>query len=387
MNLYLLSYGELALKGKNRVLFLRKLAENIKNAFKPFGESKVLTTFGRLFVETDLSPEIVEQVLVKRFGLAGFSPVKKLPLSFETIEMEILKLAEIELNLKPQTKSFRITSRRSNKEFPLDSSTLNQNLGKAVLEKFSHLKVNLDNPDLNIHLEVREKNAFIYLSVTKGPGGLPVGMSGRGLLMLSGGIDSPVAGWMMLKRGMSVLPIHFASPPYTSVRARQKVIDLAKILQAWGGQSSLLIANFTDLQLKINESLKAELSTLLLRRAMVRLSEKAALKFKVNALITGENLGQVASQTVESMTATGQGCEPPIFRPLIGFDKMEIIQLAKRIESYETSILPYEDCCTIFLPANPKTKPMVRELEDEYKELGLDSFVDEALEKIEMVKL
>lgn len=386
-SLYLISYAEIALKGKNRIIFIRKLVENIKNAFSGYGNIRVINTYGRLFLETDLDFQEVRKNLVRVFGISGFAEVKKISLDYENIASAIKEMAGKELAKNRDIQTFKISARRSNKNFPLDSYSLNCKLGETVLQTYPELKVSLYGPGLDIRLEIRDSGAYAYSSLIKGSGGLPVGMSGRGILLLSGGIDSPVAGWMMLKRGMSVLPLHFASPPYTSVRARQKVADLAKVLTAWGGENRMLIVNFTELQLKINTLRNKDISILLLRMAMVRLAEMAAGKMRFQALITGENLGQVASQTVESMTATASGCRIPVFRPLIGFDKMEIVEKAKQIETFEISIQPYEDCCTIFLPSNPKTKPRVSEIESEYESLKLQELVNEAFEKMEMIQI
>lgn len=382
---YLLSFGELALKGKNRIFFVRRLIENVQKRLKQLGSSKIISTYGRILLKTTLPSEVIENALIKTFGLVGFSLVETFPLEFEAMEKGILELAKKEY--KPGVATFKISGRRSNKNFPMRSEEINRLLGTAVLKQHPELRVDLKHPDLNLHLEVREQAVYAYLSTKKLSGGLPVGMSGKGVLMLSGGIDSPVAGWMMLKRGMNILPVHFASPPYTSPRAREKVISLAKILYDWGGDAMMLHVHFTPVQLKINTTRRKELTTLLIRKAMVKISEQLAVKYKRQALITGENLGQVASQTVESMTATGYGCPFPLFRPLIGFDKIEIISLAQKIGSFDTSILPYEDCCTIFLPENPKTKPSLQEIEAEFETLELSGLMEAAVATAEVVML
>ena len=383
--IYLLSYGELALKGKNRIFFVRRLIENVQKRLKQLGDSKIISTYGRILLKTTQPEEVIENVLLKTFGLVGFSLVEIFPLEFEAMEKGILELAK--KGYKPEHATFKISARRSNKNFPMHSEEINRLLGASVLKQHPGLKVDLKHPDLNLHLEVREQGAYGYLSTKKLFGGLPVGMSGRGVLMLSGGIDSPVAGWMMLKRGMNVMPIHFASPPYTSPRAREKVISLAKILYDWGGDSMMLHVHFTPVQLKINTTRRKELTTLLIRKAMVKISEKLAVQYRRQALITGENLGQVASQTVEGMTVTGFGCPFPFFRPLIGFDKIDIISIAKKIGSFDTSILPYEDCCTLFLPENPKTKPSLEEIEAEFQALDLLPLMEEAVATAEEILL
>ncbi|EKD28020.1 MAG: hypothetical protein ACD_79C00466G0018 [uncultured bacterium] len=384
-NKYLLSYGELGLKGKNQKDFINTLIKNISSGIKEFGKFKFINTYGRIFVESDIQEEQIENVILHTFGLTGFAKVCEFELDFERIQAGIKDV--VASRMLPSHKTFKISARRSNKNFPLCSDDLNKKLGAFVLNNFPNLTVSLKNPDLNINLEIREQGAYVYLSMQKAYGGLPVGCSGRGLLMLSGGIDSPVAGWMMLKRGMQIQPIHFFSPPYTSERAKQKVVELSKKLKVWGGANRLMIVKLTPIQLTIDSSPRKELSTLLIRKVMVKISENICKNERFQAVITGENLGQVASQTVESMTATGWNCEIPIFRPLIGFDKNDTIDVARKIDTYDISIQPYEDCCTLFLPEFPKTKPKVEELEKEFENLKLNELIQTALNEIEIVSL
>jgi thiamine biosynthesis protein ThiI len=386
-NLTLIAYGEIALKGKNRNWFIQHLITHVKERFHSLGIIKIQETYGRIFLETTLSPEIVYPALSKIFGISKFGEVTQLPLDPEALHGSVMEFVKKVIVQRPEIKTFKIATNRSNKQFLKNSDTLNRELGALVLQAFPQLKVQMKNPDLEVCVEVREKGVYVYSEMNHGSGGLPVGVSGRGIALLSGGIDSPVAAWMMLKRGMRVTPIHFASPPYTSVRARQKVEDLAKLLRIYGLENKLWIVPFTEIQLRIHQSDSQTLSTLLARKAMMHLSAKICETQNFQALITGENLGQVASQTVESMTATALDCRMPVFRPLIGFDKVEIIALAKKIGTFETSILPYEDCCTLFLPKFPETKPRVDILTRAYEALDLNALIEKTIHEISNVQI
>ncbi|MBN2143564.1 MAG: tRNA 4-thiouridine(8) synthase ThiI [Candidatus Aureabacteria bacterium] len=385
--LYLLSYGELALKGRNRPFFVKRLIKNIIEKIKNLGHYEIHSIDGRLLLNTTAGPHEVYPVLSKIFGLAGFSLVVKCGLNYEEVREKTLQFVSSCLSQKPEISTFKIAARRSNKQFEKNSTELNSELGLEVLKAFPQLKVDVKTPHLAVHVEIRDQEAFIHSAFEKGGGGLPVGISGKGLLLLSGGIDSPVAGWMLLKRGMQVTPLHFCSPPYTSPRARQKVIDLARVLASYGGEKYLHLLQFTPVQLKIKDTRHQDLMTLLLRRAMMDAAMQLSQKLNQNTVITGENLGQVASQTIESMTATAHQYPLQVIRPLIGFDKMEIIEKAKQIQTYEISIQPYEDCCTLFLPEHPCTKPHVNDLLQEYNTLELDQLVSESVINVEVVSL
>lgn len=386
-NIYLLSYGEISLKGKNRQIFIKKLAHNIIKKFSKESSTSIKITYGRSFLYSDSDTQTVYDVLSSTFGLVGFSRVFEALLTIESIKEHAFMIVKKNLEDNPNITNFKIAARRSNKLFSLRSFEINKEVGALILNKFPGLKVKMDSPDLTIIVEVREKAAYIYSKMEKAPGGLPVGVSGKGFLLLSGGIDSPVAAWMMLKRGMNVTPIHFFSPPYTSPRARQKVIELATILKKWGGTNKLTIVNFTEIQENINKTHKKEYTTLFVRKAMFKIAEILALENKIDAIITGENLGQVASQTVHSMKATSYEIKLPIFRPLIGMDKIDIIAIAKVINTYETSIQPYEDCCTLFLPEYPATHPKDTRLNYDYNNLNLDNLIENAIKNIEILNI
>jgi len=386
-SLYLLSYGEVGLKGKNRHLFIKKLISNISLKLQEYGEFRFRNTYGRIFLDTAIDKEAIENILNKSFGLTGYALAKKTLLEYDDIKKNVLKEVANTLKNNPAYKTFKIATRRSNKNFPVKSTQLNINLGGAVLAEYPELKVKLKDPDITINLEVREKGAYLYLKMEKCSGGLPVDSSGKGMLLLSGGIDSPVAAWMMLKRGMKILPIHFFSPPYTSIRAKQKVIDIAKSLITWGLEQRLLVVNFTEIQVQINSSFRKEFTTLFIRKAMVQIAEILSKTFENQALITGENLGQVASQTIESMTATSNNCSIPILRPLIGFDKIDIVKIAEEIDTYPISIQPYDDCCTLFLPDKPSTKPNLKIFNIEYAKLNLEKLIEEAVNNLEIIEL
>ncbi|GAB7388932.1 tRNA 4-thiouridine(8) synthase ThiI [Bacillaceae bacterium] len=378
----LLRYGELALKGKNRNQFENRLRDNVQRALRDYPKIKVKKEHGRMFVE--LNGEPLEPVLEKLryvFGIVSFSPVVREELDIERIKAASLALMQ---SLRPFPRTFKVSARRTNKGFPFSSMELNHLVGAHVLRHTEDLKVDVHRPDVELNVEVRQEAAYINCEVIPGQGGLPVGSSGKAMLMLSGGIDSPVAGWMMMKRGMKVEAVHFHSYPFTSERARQKVVDLARILSRYGGEIKLHVVPFTEIQTKIREKCPEHYMITLMRRFMMRITERIAEKRGSLAIATGESLGQVASQTIESMHTINKVVQIPVLRPLVGMDKAEIMEIAKRIGTYETSILPYEDCCTVFTPKAPVTKP--NPLTAERMEAGLDveTLVREAVERTEV---
>lgn len=378
----LIRYGELALKGKNQNSFVQQLMRNIRNKVKRYGGVHLTRRQGRLFIELNgHNPEPVLRELQTVFGIVGFSAALRVENEIEAIENALTEFVT-----HCEFQSFKVVAKRANKRFPIGSQELNQRLGELVLSRLDHTKVDVHDPDLRIHIEIRERETYIYGNDKKGLGGLPVGISGKVMLLLSGGIDSPVAGFLAAKRGASIDCIHFHSYPYTSQRARQKVIDLARQLTDYTGPIRVYLIPFTEVQLEIKKKCSESYLVTIMRRMMFRIAEEVA-KEKVLAFITGENLGQVASQTLESLSTISAATNKLILRPLIAMDKQEIITIAKKINTYETSILPYEDCCTLFLPKNPKTKPIEKHVLEEEKSLGVAELVRQAVENAEILKV
>lgn len=383
-NVIILRYGELHLKGNNRAYFENALLKNIKNSLKnyTFDLKKISGRYVISSFNQNEYNQIVEK-LKKIFGLVSFSPAYELKTEIEQIENECKKIAK-ELN-----GGFRITTKRANKKFPIKSDEFSAHIGGIMLNENSNLKVDLHNPETNIIIEIRE-NGFTYIltKIIHAHGGMPVGTAGKGLLMLSGGIDSPVAGYMMAKRGLSLCAIHFHSFPYTSLQAKEKVLTLKEILEDYTGKIKLFVVPFTKIQEAIHINCYEEYMITIMRRIMLRIAEKIAKKYNCGAIITGESLGQVASQTLESITVTNSVVESlPIFRPLIGMDKTEIMNISNDIGTYETSILPYEDCCTVFLPKNPVIKPTIKKAKYEEDKIGnLDYLIEQAINNMEIIE-
>ncbi len=348
----LVRYGEISLKGLNRNFFIDLLVKNIRNTLKTIDNIKVHKVQGRIIVDVDEQNlrDALER-LTRVFGIVSISPAVVVDTNVEAIEAAVEQIV-----LPMQFNTFRITAKRADKRFPIKSQDFAAQLGGVVLRAKDGVTVDLHEPELNLWAEVREES-YIYHEFIAGPGGLPVGCSGRTGLLLSGGIDSPVAGYMMAKRGLKPVGIYFHAFPYTSERAKEKVMDLARIVGTYTGKMKLYVVPFTDLQLKIIELCPERQITILIRRYMTRIAEEIAKKEDLGSLTTGESLGQVASQTQESLGVTNEVATLPMLRPLIGFDKQEIVEIAQRIGTFETSILPYEDCCTIFVPKHPDTRP------------------------------
>ena len=376
----LVRYGEIALKGKNRMFFEKTLLENIKFALKGLG-ARVVRMHGRLLImgAADEEEEITRR-LSRVFGVVSVSSVETAPLDLEAIKEKALKI--MERSLLPGD-SFKVEARRSNKSFPLTSPELNRIIGGAILEKYPRLKVDLENPSFQLFIEVGAREAYIYHDHVAGPGGLPVGSSGRALLLLSGGIDSPVAGWMAMKRGLRLEALHFHSYPFTGLRSREKVIDLCRILSRYGGKMQLHLVNVAGIQKEIRASCPAALGIILLRRMMMRIAGQISRSRGLQALVTGESLGQVASQTLESMIAIDSVTSMLILRPLLGMDKHEIVALAEKTGTYEISIRPYEDCCTLFLPRHPATRPRLEKVVQAEAALDAGGLTAAALENME----
>ncbi|MRG29274.1 MULTISPECIES: tRNA uracil 4-sulfurtransferase ThiI [Laceyella] len=384
-NCILVRYGELALKGKNKAEFEDRLVKNIRDKVRRFPGVQVNKTHGRIFIE--FGEQAVEPILEEVsqvFGLVGISPAIRVASDWEEIKGAVRELVESQ---RDAVRTFKVNSKRANKTFPLGSQEMNHRLGGYLLGMFPQLKVDVHNPELTVHVEVRGKYSYVYGNDINGPGGLPVGVSGRVMLLLSGGIDSPVAGYLALKRGAELHAIHFHSYPFTSERAKQKVIDLAQTLTRYGGRIKLHVVPFTEIQTEINKHCFESYSITVMRRIMLRISEEVAKRNGALALVTGESLGQVASQTLESMNAINDVTRMPILRPVIGMDKHEIMNIAKRIGTYETSILPYEDCCTVFLPKAPKTKPDKEVARAQEAKLDLERLIQEAVDGVEVIDL
>jgi len=375
-DILLIKYGELALKGDNRSFFENKLIKNIKHALSDFKKVKVEKTHGRIYVECDGDIEEVIERLKKVFGIVGITKAKKTDLNLD----EIFKAA-VELMKGHEGKTFKVETKRPNKSFPYNSMEVSRRVGAAVLKNVKNLKVDVHNPDVLLMVEIREM-AFLYAGVIEGIGGLPLGTNGKATVLLSGGIDSPVATWMMMKRGVEIEAVYFHSPPYTSERAKDKVVDLCKVLSQYGQKIKLHVVHFTDLQLEIYEKCPPKFTTIIMRRMMMKIAEKIAQKNGSMALITGESLGQVASQTIESLYVTNASVSIPIFRPLIGMDKTEIINLAQKIGTFEISIRPYEDCCTIFVPKHPATKPKLEKVIEAEQKMEYQKYLDNFEEEI-----
>lgn len=385
---FLIKYAEIGVKGKNRYIFEEALVQQIKYAVRRCeGEFRVTRTQGRIYVEA-LShfdfDEVVDN-LKTVFGISGICPVVYAPdEGFEKLGEEVLKYIGEVYPEKNQT--FKVNARRARKNYPLNSMEINSEMGGIILDAYPEMRVDVHRPDIMLYIEIREK-IYIYSKTIPGPGGMPVGTGGKAMLLLSGGIDSPVAGYMIAKRGVKIDAVYFHAPPYTSERAKQKVVDLARLVSRYTGPIYLHVINFTDIQLYIYEKCPHEELTIIMRRYMMRIAERIAKETECLGLITGESIGQVASQTMHSLAATNEVCTMPVYRPLIGFDKMEIVDISERINTYETSILPFEDCCTIFVAKHPVTKPnlnIIRKHEQNLEE-KIEELVQAALDGDELI--
>lgn len=356
---FLIKYGEIGLKGKNRYLFEDALVRQIRFAINHLGEFAVTKEQGRIYVDalSDYDEEEVIAGLQKVFGIVGICPVVHCDNdSWENLCQSVGDYIEEAYEDKHFT--FKVDARRADKHYPKTSMEINADMGEYLLERFPDMSVDVHTPDVLLHIELRAQ-AHIYSKVIPGLGGMPVGTNGKAMLLLSGGIDSPVAGYMIAKRGVTIEAVYFHAPPYTSDRAKQKVVDLANIVAQYAGPIKLHIINFTDIQLAIYEKCPHEELTIIMRRYMMRIAESLALESKALGLITGESIGQVASQTLQSLAATNEVCTLPVYRPVIGFDKNDIIEISQKIGAFETSIQPFEDCCTIFVAKHPVTKPNI----------------------------
>ncbi|MCD6253463.1 MAG: tRNA 4-thiouridine(8) synthase ThiI [Thermotogae bacterium] len=380
--LFMIRFAEIALKGRNKSVFLKQLKENLKSTLD--GRGRVWMKHDRLYVDVlDEDATEAKRRISKVFGIQNFSPVIRTERELQEVEKAVEKLVA-------QCKfvgTFKINTRRADKTFPVTSQELNAKLGSFVLERFPKMKVDLRRPELEIGVEIRKDAIYVYGERIKGPGGLPVGSTGRGLLLLSGGIDSPVAGWMAMKRGVRIEAMHFVSPPYTGEKAREKVVDLCRVLARYAaGNMRLYVVPFTKLQVAIHKSVPSRYSIVVQRRAMMRIASVLAKKVEALTLVTGENLGQVGSQTLENLNTISEAADLLVLRPLVGMDKLEIMERGKEIGTYEISIRPYEDCCTVFVPHNPSTRSrpeLVERLESGIS--GYWGLVEECVKGVEVM--
>ena len=386
---FLIKYAEIGTKGKNRFLFEDALIKQIKHALRPVeGKFIISKESGRIYMDAQGEYDYDEVIaaLKRVFGIAWICPMFQIEKTdFEEIKKEVASYVDQVYEDKNFT--FKVDAKRVDKKYPVSSEQMNRDLGEVILDTFPETKVDVHHPDVLLKVEVR-KLVNIYSVMIPGPGGMPVGTNGKAMLLLSGGIDRPVAGYMIAKRGVMIDAVYFHAPPYTSERAKQKVVDLAKLVSRYSGPINLHVVNFTDIQLYIYEQCPHEELTIIMRRYMMKIAESIAKETGSLALITGESIGQVASQTVQSLAATNEVCTMPVFRPVIGFDKQEIVDISEKIGTYETSIQPYEDCCTIFVAKHPVTKPNIKVIHKSEENLAekIDELVKTALETVEVIK-
>ncbi|MGM9566319.1 tRNA uracil 4-sulfurtransferase ThiI [Evtepia sp.] len=385
--IFLLKMGEMVLKGLNRRSFEERLMGNARRRLQKFGKFRIYSRQSITYVEPqslDCDMDGAFDTLAKLFGVVGLSRAK----ACEKTPEAILETAKTYLyDDLMEANTFKVESKRSDKSFPLSSIQLSQYVGGELDDAFPHLQADMHTPDVVVHVEVRDFAAYVHANPTLGAGGLPVGVGGKAVSLLSGGIDSPVASWMMAKRGLALEMVHFFSYPYTSPEAKEKVLELARLITPWCGRLTVHVVPFTEIQEELRRSCPEDLFTLLMRRFMMRISEQVAHRIGAHALVTGESLGQVASQTMEAMAVTNAVCTLPVFRPVVGMDKEEIIRIARKIGTFETSILPYEDCCTVFTPRHPKTRPSMEEILEAEANLDIDGLIQRAVDGIERVTM
>ena len=387
---FLIKYGEIGVKGKNRYLFEDALVRQIRYALKEVdGEFNVTKENGRIYATavSDFDYDEAVAALKRVFGIIGICPVVQIEDNgFDDLAKHVVEYFDATYPDKNIT--FKVNARRARKNYPMDSMEINMELGGRLLDAFPELKVDVHKPEVLLQVEIRNK-INIYSVEIPGPGGMPIGTAGKAMLLLSGGIDSPVAGYMIAKRGVQIEATYFHAPPYTSDRAKQKVVDLAKLVSRYSGPMVLNVVNFTDIQLAIYEKCPHDELTIIMRRYMLRIAEELGKKSGCLGLITGESIGQVASQTMQSLYCTNEVCEMPVFRPVIGFDKQEIIDLSEKIGTYETSIQPFEDCCTIFVAKHPVTKPNLNIIKNDEKHLDdcIEEMLKTAIDTVERIEI
>ncbi|WP_010270203.1 tRNA uracil 4-sulfurtransferase ThiI [Paenibacillus senegalensis] len=387
-DLVIIRLGELMLKRKNRHRFLRSVRDRLQAVLKPFPGLQLEEEYGRIYIQLNNEPYTqVANELKKVFGIVSFSPAYRSPLDLQRIQDTARQMMQPLLAESSQV-TFKVSANRANKEFPYDSQQLGYLVGGFLLQAFDQLKVDVHQPQYEVRLDIRREYALIFTEVEQGGGGYPKGSNGKAMLMLSGGIDSPVAGWYALRKGLELEAVHFHSYPYTSERAQQKVIDLTKILSVYSGSMNLHMVTFTEIQTRLLKGADEQLLITLMRRAMLRICSKLAVKRKASGIVTGESLGQVASQTLASMDVIGRATDMPLLRPLITMDKQEIIRQAETIGTYETSIQPYEDCCTLFVPKSPSINPDLSRVEKVEQSLEwLDEEIERAVSSAQLIEL
>ncbi|HKK95892.1 MAG TPA: tRNA uracil 4-sulfurtransferase ThiI [Anaerovoracaceae bacterium] len=387
-NIYIVRCGEVALKGTNKPYFERMLVERIKKSLKSIDDTEVKRLEGLIFVRTNKDTE--EKEIIKKvskvFGVASISPAVETESNLNDIGKAAISYMMKQIEEK-DVKTFKVKAKRADKNFPIKSPEIAKIIGSHILKGCKVLKVDVHNPECELFIDVRHDKTYIYQDKIKGFGGLPLGTNGKGMVLFSGGIDSPVAAFMMAKRGMVLEAVHYHSYPYTSERAQEKVEELVKIVSTYTGYINLHIVNLLPIQEQIVEKCPEDETTILVRRFMMRIAERIAIDNKCMMLITGENLGQVASQTAEALVVTDASVNLPIMRPLIAMDKIDIMEKAKEIETYETSILPHEDCCTVFLPKHPVTKPKLEKILESESVLDIDNLISDAVNKAETVHI
>ncbi|MDF2839360.1 MAG: thiI [Clostridia bacterium] len=379
MNCMLVKYAsEISLKGLNRRYFEDLLITNIRKAIG--NEFRIQKESGRIYIN-GYSDDLAEKVR-KTFGIIGVTKA-------EIVDKDMDKIGEVaieQMKLLKDVKTFKVETKRADKKFPLQSLEISREIGGMILKNVEGLQVDVHNPDIVVNVEIRDK-AYIYTKEIKGVAGMPYGSAGKGVLLLSGGIDSPVAGYMMAKRGLELVCVYYHSHPYTSERAKEKVIELARKLAVYTGSIKLYVAPFTEIQMQIIEKCPEDELTIIMRRYMTQVAEAVAKKENAKALVTGESLGQVASQTLESMLVTNSDLEIPVFRPVVGMDKIDITAIAREIDTFETSILPYEDCCTIFVPKHPKTRPRLDDIRKSEEVLDKEALIANCMANMEIIKV
>lgn len=383
----LIKLGEIVLKGLNRKNFEDKLIRTIKRRIAEYGEFRVINLQSTIYLipqGENVDFLRVERTVSKIFGISRYARAAQCDKDLAAIkETAVEYLGEVLSKMR----TFKVESKRSDKGFPLKSLEISATVGERILEAFPNLSVDVHNPDITVTVEVRDFGAYVRGDSLPGAGGIPVGTGGRAAVLISGGIDSPVAAWMLAKRGVELVAIHFASPPYTSLRAEQKVALLLRKVAEFAGKITMITVPFTEIQEDIKKNCAEDFFTVIMRRFMMRISEIIAKRYRCKALITGESLGQVASQTMDAIICTNDAAKMPIFRPLIGMDKDEIVEIARKIETFETSILPYEDCCTVFTPKHPRTKPVLSDIQREESKLNCENLIRSAIEAIKITEI